>query len=36
VNRNELESLNKRLSIYSARHPEEGGTDNGLYARWRG
>jgi hypothetical protein len=36
VGRGELASLRKVLNIYSARHPEEGGTDNGLFARWRG
>jgi hypothetical protein len=36
VDRGELASLNKKLSIYSARHPEEGGTMNGLFARWAG
>ena len=36
ADRGELQSLNKKLSIYSARHPEEGGTSNGLYARWMG
>lgn len=32
----ELQSIQKGIAIYSARHPEEGGTDNGLYARWVG
>lgn len=32
----ELQSIQKGISIYSARHPEEGGTSNGLYARWVG
>ena len=32
----ELQSVNRGLQLYSARHPEEGGTDNGLYARWVG
>jgi hypothetical protein len=36
VDRRELTSLNKKLAIYSARHPEEGGTTNGLFARWAG
>jgi hypothetical protein len=36
VDRGELASLNKKLAIYSARHPEEGGTTNGLFARWVG
>jgi ribosomal protein S18 acetylase RimI-like enzyme len=33
--RGELKAPNG-LSIYSARHPEQGGTDRGLYARWTG
>jgi hypothetical protein len=32
----ELQSIQKGISIYSARHPEEGGTGHGLYARWAG
>jgi len=32
----ELKSLIQGIQIYSAKHPEEGGTDNGLYARWVG
>jgi len=36
ADRSELAALRKALNIYSARHPEEGGTDNGLFARWRG
>lgn len=32
----ELKAVQQGLAIYSARHPEEGGTDNGLYARWAG
>jgi len=36
VGRGELASLRKVLNIYSARHPEEGSTQNGLFARWRG
>jgi hypothetical protein len=36
VDRGELASLNKKLAIYSARHPEEGGITNGLFARWVG
>jgi hypothetical protein len=36
VDRGELESLHRKLAIYSARHPEEGGTTNGLFARWVG
>jgi len=32
----ELQSIQKGIAIYSARHPEEGGTDNGLYAQWAG
>ena len=35
-NGKELQSVNRGLQLYSARHPEEGGTDNGLYARWTG
>ena len=30
----ELRAVQQGLAIYSARHPEEGGTTNGLYARW--
>jgi hypothetical protein len=36
ADRTELQSIQKGISIYSARHPEEGGTSNGLYARWAG
>ncbi len=36
VNRGELEALHKKLAVYSARHPGEGGTMNGLFARWVG
>jgi hypothetical protein len=36
ADRTELQSIQKGISIYSARHPEEGGTSNGLYARWGG
>ena len=36
VNRGELEALHKKLAIYGTRHPEEGGTMNGLFARWIG
>jgi hypothetical protein len=32
----ELQSIQKGIAIYSARHQEAGGTDNGLYARWVG
>mgnify|MGYP003333926427 CR=1 FL=1 len=32
----ELKSVQHGLSIYSAKHPEDGGTENGLYARWSG
>jgi hypothetical protein len=32
----ELQSIQKGIAIYSARHPEEGGTGHGLYARWSG
>jgi len=34
--RNELRALTRKLKIYSADHPEFGGTTNGLYARWVG
>jgi hypothetical protein len=34
ADRTELQSIQKGIAIYSARHPEEGGTPNGLYARW--
>ena len=36
VDKTELQSIQKGISIYSARHPEDGGTSNGLYARWTG
>ncbi|MEY4331823.1 MAG: hypothetical protein RLZZ196_561 [Bacteroidota bacterium] len=36
ADKSELQSLQRGLQIYSARHPEEGGTQNGLYARWSG
>jgi hypothetical protein len=32
----ELQSIKKGIAIYSARHQEEGGTSNGLYAQWVG
>ena len=32
----ELQAIQKGISIYSARHPEDGGTEHGLYARWGG
>ncbi len=32
----ELKAVQQGLAIYSARHPEEGGTENGLFARWVG
>lgn len=35
-NGKELQSVNRGLQLYSAKHPDEGGTDNGLYARWTG
>jgi hypothetical protein len=36
VNQSELRAINNGLAIYSAQHPEFGGTQNGLYARWVG
>jgi hypothetical protein len=36
ADRTELQSIQKGIGIYSARHPEEGGTANGLYAQWAG
>jgi GNAT superfamily N-acetyltransferase len=36
ADQNELQALQKGITIYSARHPEDGGTQNGLYARWGG
>jgi hypothetical protein len=36
ADQNELQALQKGMSIYSSRHPEDGGTQNGLYARWGG
>jgi hypothetical protein len=30
----ELQAIQKGISIYSARHPEDGGPQHGLYARW--
>jgi hypothetical protein len=36
ADKTELQSIQKGISIYSARHPEDGGTTNGLYARWGG
>jgi len=36
ANQNELQALQKGMAIYSSRHPEDGGTQNGLYARWGG
>jgi len=36
ADRGELKSLHKKLAIYSALHPDEGGTLNGLFARWVG
>jgi hypothetical protein len=36
ADQNELQSIQKGISIYSARHPEDGGTEHGLYARWAG
>ena len=36
VDQSELQSVQKGIAVYSARHPEQGGTDNGLYARWVG
>jgi hypothetical protein len=32
----ELQAVQKGIAIYSARHPEDGGTEHGLYARWGG
>lgn len=36
ADKGELQSIQKGIAIYSAQHPEEGGTTNGLYARWGG
>ena len=36
ADRTELQSIQKGIALYSARHPEDGGTSNGLYARWGG
>ena len=36
ADKSELQSIQKGLAIYSRLHPEDGGTDNGLYARWGG
>lgn len=36
ADKSELQSIQKSLAIYSRLHPEDGGTDNGLYARWGG
>lgn len=36
ADKGELQSIQKGIAIYSAQHPEEGGTPNGLYARWTG
>jgi len=36
ADQNELQSIQKGISIYSARHPEDGGPQHGLYARWGG
>ena len=35
-NGKELQSVSRGLQIYSSKYPEDGGTDNGLYARWTG
>jgi hypothetical protein len=36
ADKTELQAVQKDISIYSARHPEDGGTPHGLYARWAG
>jgi 8-oxo-dGTP pyrophosphatase MutT (NUDIX family) len=36
VRAGELQPPRRNLSIYSNKHPEEGGTHNGLFAKWRG
>ncbi len=36
ADRTELQSIQKGIALYSARHPEDGGTTNGLYAQWAG
>jgi hypothetical protein len=36
ADKTELQAVQKGISIYSARHPEDGGTPHGLYARWGG
>ena len=34
ADKGELQAIQKGIAVYSSQHPEEGGTTNGLYARW--